>query len=298
MSTFKSGLTQNATKADTVEIFQRNIFKGKVAFVTGGGSGICKGMAEAIARHGGRVAIAGRTQSKLDEAAREITQRTGMEVLPVSADVRSFEQVEKAVKATYERFGRIDFVVCGAAGNFLAPAEALSHNAFKTVIEIDLVGTFNTCKAAFPYLKESKGSIINVTATLQYTGTALMAHACAAKAGVDALTKVLAIEWGPYGIRVNGVAPGPIEDTIGMSKLTPDAYKQKAIYGIPLRSYGTIKDIEHATVYLFSEAGRWVTGSFFVIDGGQWIGSSAGALAISSEELARKKQEHSNKSKI
>ncbi|KAI8852419.1 hypothetical protein BC829DRAFT_385082 [Chytridium lagenaria] len=212
------------------------------AFITGGGSGICKGMAEALARHGAKVAITGRTMSKLEEAAADITKRR---VFPVAADVRSYDLIESAIKQAHAKFGRIDYLVCGAAGNFLAPAEKLSPNAFRTVVEIDLIGTFNTCKAALPYLKETKGSIINVTATLQYTGLL----SC---------------------IRINGVAPG--------SKLMPDGFKEAAAKTIPLRSYGTIKDIEHATVYLFSEAGRWVTGAFFVIDGGQWMTAVPGWL--------------------
>ncbi|KAJ3104622.1 hypothetical protein HDU97_009013 [Phlyctochytrium planicorne] len=295
--TLKTGVTAGATKAETTDVFQKNLFTGKVAFVTGGGSGICKGMATALARHGAKVAIAGRTAAKLEEAAAEIRKQTGGEVLPVAADVRDYQKIEEAIKATVAKFGRIDFLVCGAAGNFLAPAEKLSTNAFRTVIEIDLIGTFNTCKAALPYLKETKGSIINVTATLQYAGTALMAHACAAKAGVDALTKVLAIEWGQYGIRVNGVAPGPIDDTTGISKLMPDEFKVIGANAIPLKSYGTVKDIEHCTVYLFSEAGRWVSGSFFVIDGGQWMTAGGGMSSITPEELARKKAQHA-KAKI
>ncbi|KAI8852414.1 hypothetical protein BC829DRAFT_385066 [Chytridium lagenaria] len=265
MSTLKTGVTGGSTKAETTDVFQKDLFKGKVAFITGGGSGICKGMAEALARHGAKVAITGRTMSKLEEAAADITKKTGGEVFPVAADVRSYDLIESAIKQAHAKFGRIDYLVCGAAGNFLAPAEKLSPNAFRTVVEIDLIGTFNTCKAALPYLKETKGSIINVTATLQYTGTPLMVHACAAKAGV-------------YGIRINGVAPG----------LMPDGFKEAAAK-IPLRSY----DIEHATVYLFSEAGRWVTGAFFVIDGGQWMTAVPGLADTSPEELLKKKKEYS-----
>ncbi|KAJ3280955.1 hypothetical protein HDU76_009043 [Blyttiomyces sp. JEL0837] len=285
--------TRFATKADTLEVYQPNIFKGKVAVVTGGGSGICRGMAEAMARHGANVSVLGRTLSKLEDAVAEFKRKTGADCLAIQTDVRNYAQLEEAMKKTYDKFGRIDYVVCGAAGNFLAPAEALSPNAFKTVVEIDLIGTFNTCKAALPYLKQTRGAIINVTATLQYAGTPFMVHACAAKAGVDALTKVLAIEWGQFGIRVNGIAPGPIEDTVGMSKLGVDSLKAASIQAVPLRSYGTIKDIEHATMFLFSESGRWVTGTIIVVDGGHWMVPANTLNNVSMEEIVQKRRETS-----
>ncbi|KAI9349856.1 2,4-dienoyl-CoA reductase [Zopfochytrium polystomum] len=284
-------LTQYATQAATSDVFLPTLFKGKVAFVTGGGSGICRGMAEAIARHGGNVAVAGRSLDKLVDTAAEIKRKFGTECLPVQTDVRSFEQVTEAMKKTYDKFGRIDFVVCGAAGNFLAPVEALSPNAFKTVVEIDLVGTFHTCKAALPYLKETRGSIINVTATLQYAGTQLMAHACAAKAGVDALTRVLAQEWGQYGIRVNGIAPGPIADTMGFAKLMVDDMQERALRAVPVKSFGTIRDIEHSTVFLFSESGRFVTGHILVVDGGQWMTGNS-LDGVDEEDLKKKKERY------
>ncbi|KAJ3415410.1 hypothetical protein HDV05_005004 [Chytridiales sp. JEL 0842] len=278
--------TKNATKAETTDVYRNDIFKGKVALVTGGGSGICRGMAEALARHGASVVICGRTLSKLEEAAAGIVKRTGSPCLPVAADVRNFAQVEAAFKAGFDKFGRIDFVVCGAAGNFLARIEDLSPNAFKTVVEIDLIGTFHTCKAALPYLKQSKGAIINVTATLQYAGTPLVAHASAAKAGVDSLTKSMAVEFGKYGIRVNGIAPGPIDDTVGMSKLMVDSLREASIMAVPLESYGTVKDIEHATVYLFSE-GANVSGAILVVDGGHWMTALTMPSDVNTAELAK-----------
>ncbi|KAJ3288307.1 hypothetical protein HDU79_004953 [Rhizoclosmatium sp. JEL0117] len=264
-----------ASNKSTLSVFPPTLYAGKVALVTGGGSGICLGIATALVRHGASVAIVGRTQSKLESAKATIEAATSStnKVLCIAADVRSFEAINAAVSATAAKFGRLDFVVCGAAGNFLCAAEDLSPNAFKTVVDIDLVGTFNTCKAALPLLKLSKGAIINITATLQYKGTLLMAHACAAKAGVDALTRVLALEWGQYGIRVNAIAPGPIDDTTGMTKLMPSGARDLILSAIPLRRMGTVRDIEFTTLYLFSDAASLVTGAIEVVDGGEWLAS-------------------------
>ncbi|KAJ3076630.1 hypothetical protein HDU98_001639 [Podochytrium sp. JEL0797] len=276
-----------------------DLFSGKVAVVTGGGSGICLGMATALARHGCSVALVGRTKEKLDSAAEQIraVAGKGVVVLALSTDVRNKEQLDKAVLETVEKCARIDYLICGAAGNFLCDAESLSTNAFQTVIDIDLVGTFNAAKAVLPFLKKTKGAILNVSATLQYKGTPMMAHACAAKAGVDALTKVLALEWGKYGIRVNAIAPGPIEDTVGMSKLTPDGMRDSYLDAIPLKRFGKIRDIEFATLYLLSEAAALVTGTIHVVDGGEWL---AGPMSVALERAqadAAAKREAYNASK-
>ncbi|KAJ3220611.1 hypothetical protein HK099_004148 [Clydaea vesicula] len=275
----------------TLNVFSHKLLEGKIAFITGGGSGICKGITESFMRHGANVAITSRNLQKLEKAATELEGKTGKSCLPIKADVRDFESVKKAVESVIEKYGRLDILICGAAGNFLSPAAALSSNAFKTVIEIDLIGTFHTCKAAFPFLKHSKGNIISISATLHYTGTPLQAHAVAAKAGVDGLTKTLAVEWGQYGIRVNAIgksyffpffdnntilAPGPIEDTEGFRKLSPPKEilnGKKEITGVgPLNTFGKIQDIEYAALYLASEAGRYVSGNILVVDGATWLG--------------------------
>ncbi|KAI9023962.1 2,4-dienoyl-CoA reductase [Hyaloraphidium curvatum] len=257
----------------TTSIFQPDILKGKVAFVTGGGSGICKGMAEAMLRHGAKATIFSRTQERLDRAAEQMRKDIpGAEVLAISGDVRNPEDLEKAVKATVERFGKIDIVVAGAAGNFLAPIEQLSYRAFKTVVDIDLLGTFNTIKACFPHLKASgNASIIGVTATLHYHGTPWQVHPVAAKAGVDAMFKTMAVEWGPYGIRTNIIAPGPIGGTEGMDRLSLAETRESRPTRIPLRTIGAIGDIEQATLYLASDASRFTTGATLVVDGGSWL---------------------------
>src|SRR5919112_3971190 len=174
----------------------------------------------------GRVALVTRRIETLEPAA-EVIRAAGGEALPFAADVRGYEDVERAVAATVEKFGKLDIVVNGAAGNFLCKPEELSPNGFGTVVDIDLKGTFNVCRAAFAELKKRGGSILNISATLHYVGTPLQLHVSAAKAGVDALTQNLAVEWGRYGIRTNAIAPGPIEDTEGMKRLLPPALKDK-----------------------------------------------------------------------
>ncbi|GAB5590627.1 peroxisomal 2 4-dienoyl-CoA reductase sps19 [Umbelopsis nana] len=256
---------------ETTEIFNKNLFSGKVLLCSGGGSGICRGMVEAMVRHGAKATIISRSKDKLEKAADEMRKFTGGEIMAVAADVRNVEDVENAVKATVEKYGRIDYLINGAAGNFLSPFENLSYNAFRTVIEIDLIGTFNLTKAALPHLKATKGSIINVTATLSYTGTLMQSHAGAAKSAIDAMTKHWAVEFGPHGVRVNGIAPGPIGDTVGMQKLSRGNNKWDSI---PLGRIGAIKDIEHSTLFLFSEGANWITGVTLVVDGGHWMNAA------------------------
>lgn len=202
-------------------------------------------------------------------------------------DVRSIESLQSAVDTCVKELGRIDYCIAGAAGNFLAPMSQLSANAFKTVIDIDLIGSYNTAKACMPHLVASAkehptgksttpgGRIIFVSATLHYTGTVLQTHAAAAKAGVDALSAQVCIEYGPLGVTSNVISPGPIEGTEGMDRLAKKAregvnpFKQ-----IPSGKMGTVKDIADATVYLFSDAANYVNGSVVVVDGGAWRTSS------------------------
>jgi 2,4-dienoyl-CoA reductase [(3E)-enoyl-CoA-producing], peroxisomal len=254
-------------------IFRDGILAERVAFVTGGGTGITGGVARALAEAGARVALVSRKMEHLEPAA-EAIRAAGGDALAVAADVRNAEEVERAIALTVERFGKVDMVVNGAAGNFLCPAEDLSPNGFGTVVDIDLKGTFNVCRAALPELKKARGSILNISATLHYVGTPLQLHVSAAKAGVDALTRNLAVEWGRYGIRVNGIAPGPIEDTEGMKRLVPEEVKVKLRRRIPLGRFGRIRDIEQAAVFLCSEAAGFINGAVIVVDGGQWLAAN------------------------
>jgi peroxisomal 2,4-dienoyl-CoA reductase len=273
-------------------IFADNILKDHVAFVTGGGTGITGGVARALAEAGASVALVSRSMEHLELAAQAInaarergtspTVREGSstsntnigEALAVAADVRNPAEVEKAIAATVARFGKVDIVVNGAAGNFLCAAEELSPNGFGTVVDIDLKGSFNVCRAAFDQLKQHRGQILNISATLHYLGTPMQLHVSAAKAGVDALTKNLAVEWGRYGIRVNAIAPGPIGDTEGMKRLVPEPIKDKLKGRIPLGRFGLIEDIENAAVFLCSDAASYINGAVLVVDGGHWLAAN------------------------
>lgn len=250
--------------------FSTDLLKGKTVLVTGGGSGICKGIALSMAAHGANVAVVGRKVEKLDATVAEI-ESAGGKGLALPCDVRDLALVEEAVAKAVDVFGGLDVVVNGAAGNFLAPASALSQNAFATVINIDLCGTFHVCKAAMDALTTSKGSIINISATLHYGATPLQLHVSAAKAGIDALTRNLCAEWGPFGIRVNGIAPGPIDDTEGMARLAPGELKEKVNKKIPLGRFGKIAEIADAALFLSSDAATYISGHTLVVDGGSWM---------------------------
>ncbi len=257
----------------TESIFANGILKDHVAFVTGGGTGITGGVARALAEAGAAVALISRNMDHLQPAADAINQKGG-KAIAVAADVRQPEAVEAAVAATIAQLGKIDIVVNGAAGNFLCNAEQLSPNGFGTVVDIDLKGTFNVCRATFEQLKEHRGQILNISATLHYLGTPMQLHVSAAKAGVDALTRNLAVEWGRYGIRVNGIAPGPIEDTEGMQRLVPEPVKERLKKHIPLGRFGRIADIEKAAVFICSDAAGYINGNTLVVDGGQWLAAN------------------------
>ncbi|KAG9124698.1 hypothetical protein FRC07_010588 [Ceratobasidium sp. 392] len=238
--------------------FKDNIFDGKVLFCTGGGSGICKGMVESMMRHGVNATIVGRNLERLTSSAKELSATTGRKCIPAQADVRKPEQLRAAVEATIAQFGRIDFVICGAAGNFLAPIEGVSENGFRTVMEIDTMGTYNTIKATLPRIREQHGAY-------------LMVHVSAAKAGVDAISQVLAVEEGPRGVRSNVITPGPIGGTEGMDRLGAKASEDERralglpiVSEVPLQRWGEIGDIANTTVFLFSDAAKFITGQVLV----------------------------------
>lgn len=256
--------------ADPAKIFRPDIFKGKVLFCTGGGSGICYEMTKSIMSFGANAAILGRKADRLAKASADLSSATGQQCLPCPADVREPEQLKEAVRKTIEKFGRIDFVIAGSAANWLAGIEQNNEKGFKTVIDIDLIGSYNTVKATLEEVTKNKGSYIFISATLHYFGLPYQSHASAAKAGVDALSRVLAVEMGPLGVRSNVIAPGPIGGTEGMDRLAPKGAAEAVAEGVPMQRMGSKSDIAAAGVYLFSDAATYVTGTQMVVDGGAW----------------------------
>jgi NAD(P)-dependent dehydrogenase (short-subunit alcohol dehydrogenase family) len=244
------------------------ILTGKVAFVAGGSSGINLGVAHSFAQAGARLALISRSADKIETAAQELRD-AGHEAIGFAADVRDFAAVDGAMQQTVARFGPLDIVLSGAAGNFVAPASELSANGFKTVVDIDLLGTFNVFRASYPYLVKPGASLIAITAGQAVQPMMNQVHACAAKAGVNMVTKCLAMEWGPDGIRVNGISPGPIADTEGMRRLTPTPEMEAAYAAkIPLGRYGQKREIGDLAVFLSSPSAEYITGAIIECDGG------------------------------
>jgi NAD(P)-dependent dehydrogenase (short-subunit alcohol dehydrogenase family) len=249
-------------------IFRDHLLKDKVAFVTGGGSGIGQRMAERFAEHGAKVVLVGRKQEKLDAAAAGIRSAGGF-AETAALDVRDYAAVEAAVKKTRAELGEIDILLCGAAGNFPAAVAGMSANGFKSVIDIDLLGTFNTCRAAYESLRKPGASVISISANHANVAIAYQAHVCAAKAGIELLMKTLAIEWGPEGVRANCITPGPTDETEGMRRLapTPEA-RAKAEKSVPLGRYGTKDELADLALFLCTEAASYITGAVYHCDGG------------------------------
>ena len=261
-------------------LFKPDALAGKNAFISGGTSGINLAIAAAFAAHGARVTVIGRDAARAEAA--EASLKVLGEANAISADVRNYAAVQAAIAGAVAAFGPLDVVVAGAAGNFLAPAEAMSSNAFRTVIEIDLVGSFNVYRAAFEHLRLPGASLISITAPQADAPIPFQAHACAAKAGVNMLTKALALEWGAHGVRVNALSPGPIADTEGFERLVP-AGPGRAAYArrIALQRFGTCSDIAGAAVFLASDASAYVSGEILACDGGAVLGDASQGADLS-----------------
>ena len=258
------------------ELLCPSLLAGKAVFITGGGSGINLAVAHGFASVGADVAICGRTPEKLEHAAAELRQAHSVRVITAPADVRDFDALQAAVNAAAEDFGRMDTVVAGAAGNFFSAAEAISSNGFRTVVEIDLLGSFHTARAAFEHLKASQGSVLFVSAGQAYLPFAHQCHVGAAKAGIENLMTNLALEWGHYGIRVNSVVPGPIDGTEGMRRLTAPVGVEMWTDSVPLGRFGRADEIAAMAVVLSSPLASYVTGARIVVDGGLGLSGLGG----------------------
>lgn len=255
--------------------FRADLLEGRVALVTGGGTGIGRGVVRALAAHGADVALASRQREHLEPAAREV-EEMGRRALVVPTDVRDPEAADSAVEATVRELGGLDILVNNAAGNFLVRAEELSPGGWRAVVEIVLNGTFHMSRAAFgPMRERGGGAIVNITTTYVKTGAAFMAHSGAAKAGVLNLTRSLAAEWGPFGIRVNAVAPGLVEGTEGARRLV-EAVGRTAEFRdrTPLGRLTRVEDVARAVLFLVSPAGDHVSGTELVVDGGASVGGT------------------------
>jgi NAD(P)-dependent dehydrogenase (short-subunit alcohol dehydrogenase family) len=253
-------------------------FTGAHAFVAGGTSGINLGIAEGFASAGARVSVMSRSPEKVDAAVTRLAA-LGAEATGSAADVRDPDATLTALLQAYQAFGEIDVLVSGAAGNFPASALEMSPNAFRSVVDIDLLGTYHVLRAAYPLLRKPGAVVINVSAPQAFLPMALQSHVCAAKAGVDMLTRVLAMEWGPDGIRVNAVVPGPIAQTEGMARLAPTAEAMEMVRRtVPIARLGTPGDLASACLLLASPLAGYVTGVVLPVDGGWALSGASQAM--------------------
>lgn len=259
-------------------------FTGKTVVVVGGTSGINRGIAECFAQHGARVAVASRSRDKVEDTVLAL-QALGAEAMGFVADVREIDTLVEGLAQVAEVFGQIDVLISGAAGNFPAMAKDMSTHGFRSVVEIDLLGSFHVLQAAYPHLRKPGASIVNISAPQAYIPMVAQSHVCAAKAGVDMITRCLALEWGPEGIRVNGIIPGPIAGTEGMNRLAPTpALMALTKDSVPLKRLGTPQDIGNACIFLASPFASYINGAIIPVDGG-WVQGGAATLSNTLGEM-------------
>jgi NAD(P)-dependent dehydrogenase (short-subunit alcohol dehydrogenase family) len=254
--------------------FRERSLAGKVAYVAGGTRGINLGIARCYAEHGAHVVVMSRDEKRCAAAEAEL-RSLGAKALGLPADVRDYDRVAKTLQQAAESFGPLDIVVAGQAGNFYAPALGMSANGFKAVVDIDLLGTFNVFRASFEFLRRPGACLIAITAPEAVKPLHFQSHVCAAKAGVNMLCKCLALEWGPAGVRVNGISPGPIEDSFGMQTVaapTPEL-RERITRAVPLRRFGHNSDIANTALFLATDAASYITGTIIDTDGGVAIAS-------------------------
>ena len=254
-------------------------FTDKTVFVAGGTSGINLGIALGFAQAGAKVGVLSRSQDKVDAAVAQLRD-AGSESFGFAADVRDYDAIREALAGTHERHGPIDVLISGAAGNFPAFANDLSPNGFRSVVEIDLIGSFHVLKAGFDFLLKPGACVINISAPQAKDPMQAQIHVCAAKAGVDMLTRVLAMEWGEHGVRINSIIPGPIGDTEGMRRLAPTPAALEAVAKtVPLGRAGSVEDIANASLLLASPLASYISGAVIPVDGGWSLGGDQVAMA-------------------
>lgn len=262
-------------------------YENKTVFVAGGTSGINLGIARGFAQAGAKVAVMSRSEEKV-EAAVALLKKDGSDAFGSAADVRDVDAVSNALTKAHESCGKIDVLISGAAGNFPALAHDLSPNGFKAVVDIDLLGSFNVLKIGFQFLSKSGASVINISAPQAINPMQGQIHVCAAKAGVDMLTRVLAMEWGELGIRVNSIIPGPIDKTEGMRRLAPTANARQAVTSsVPLGRMGTVEDIAQAALWLASPLASYINGAVIPVDGGWSLGGDSATMATMAAQLKK-----------
>ena len=259
-------------------MFEKNLLNGQTIVITGGGTGLGKSMSRRFGELGANIVISGRRKEKLEETADEFS-KLGINVLTCPGDVRKLEDVELMTSQAIDKFGKIDGLLNNAAGNFISPTEMLSPNAFKVVIDIVLMGTWNcTSTIGKEMIKNKKGNVLNIVTTYAWTGSPYVVPSAAAKAGVLAMTRSLAVEWGKYNIRFNAIAPGPFPTKGAWSRLMPpgfedfeDGMKNK----IPMKRFGERHELENLASYLMSDGSAYINGEVVTIDGGEWLAGAA-----------------------
>lgn len=282
-------------------MFKNDLLENKTIIITGGGSGLGKSMATRFGELGANLVLTSRRQEVLDDAAREINNQTGSEILTVATDIRHSDQVGDMVQQAVDKFGKIDGLLNNAAGNFISPTENLSENAFRTIIDIVLVGTFNCTQAVGKAMKGSGGgTILNIVTTYAFTGSGYVVPSACAKAGVLAMTRSLAVEWAKYGIRSNAIAPGPFPTKGAWKRLVPPGLniEKKMIERVPLKRFGEHEELANLASYLMADESGYMNGEVVTMDGGEWL-KGAGQfnslekipnLAWKAMEFARKKK--------
>ena len=259
----------------TQPMLQEDALKGKVAIVTGGGSGLGKAMTKYFLQLGAKVVITSRNLEKLYGTAKELEDQTGGRVLCVACDVRNWDEVEAMKEATLKEFGRIDILLNNAAGNFISPTERLTHSAFDSILDIVLKGTKNCTLSIGKHWIDSKtpGTVLNIVTTYAWTGSAYVVPSACAKAGVLAMTRSLAVEWGKYNIRFNAIAPGPFPTKGAWDRLLPGDMKDQFDLAKknPLKRVGEHQELANLAAYLVSDFSSFVNGEVVTIDGGEWL---------------------------